>query len=79
MAQDEVGIKEIVANEDLHTDNQKFFGLPSRLIAKIYIYRQIFADSFGDQGYRGPAYAYANDPDFMSVSKSVKYWEAVTD
>lgn len=79
MAQDEVAIREIVSGEDLHTDNQKFFGLPSRLISKIYIYRQIFADSFGDQGFRGPAYAYANDPDFMPTSRSVKYWERVTE
>jgi DNA polymerase I-like protein with 3'-5' exonuclease and polymerase domains len=78
MAQDETGIREIQGGEDLHTDNQNYFGLPSRLIAKIYIYRQIFADSFGDQGFRGPAYAYANDPDFMSTSRSVKYWEKVT-
>jgi hypothetical protein len=79
MAGDEVAIRELASGEDLHTDNQKFFGLPSRLLAKIYIYRQIFADSFGDQGFRGPAFAYANDPDFAPTSSSVKYWEKVTE
>ena len=37
----------------------------------------IFIDSFGEQGFRGPAYAFANDPDFAGVSNSVKFWENV--
>ena len=79
LAQDKVGMKEIANGEDLHTDNQKFFGLPSRLIAKIFIYRMIFADAFGERGFNGPAYAYAHDSDFQATSKSVKYWEAVVE
>lgn len=77
LAQDPVAIKEILNGEDLHTDNQKAFGLPSRLIAKIFIYRMIFADAFGPKGYNGPAYAYANDVEFSQTSTSVKYWEEV--
>jgi hypothetical protein len=76
-SQDRVGMQEIIDLLDLHTDNQKVFGLPSRLIAKIFIYRMIFADAFGEKGYRGPAYAYANDADFMKTSTSVKFWESV--
>ena len=72
-------MKEIINGEDLHSDNQKFFGLPSRLIAKIFIYRMIFADAFSDRGYSGPAYAYAKDPDFSSTSARPKYWEQVID
>ena len=77
LAQDRVAIKEIVDEIDLHTDNQKKFGLPSRLISKVFVYRMIFADAFGPNGYSGPAYAYANDNDFMQTSKSKKFWESV--
>lgn len=79
LAQDSVGMKEIDSGFDLHSDNQQVFGLPSRLIAKIFIYRMIFADAFGPKGYSGPAYAYANDTDFSVASSSVKFWENVID
>ena len=39
LSQDEVGMKEIWEGFDLHTDNQKVFGLPSRLIAKKFLFR----------------------------------------
>lgn len=29
--------------------------------------------------YRGPAYAYANDPDFSKVSKSARFWQKIID
>lgn len=77
LAQDQVAIREILNGEDLHTDNQKAFGLPERVIAKIFVYRMIFADAFGEQGYKKPAWSYANDPDFMKTSTSKKYWERV--
>lgn len=70
-------MREIEENLDLHTDNQKVFGLPSRLIAKIFIYRMIFADAFGPNGYDGPAYAYANDVEFSLTSTSKKFWVGV--
>ena len=72
-----VGKKEILSGFDLHTDNQSKFELPSRTLAKIFVYRMIFADAFGDRGFAGPAYAYANDADFQAASKSPKYWENV--
>lgn len=55
---------------DIHTKNQNDFKLISRLIAKIFLFRCI---------YRGPAFAYAHDPDFSKVSKSVAYWQNVID
>ena len=43
LSQDAVGIKEIQEGLDLHTENQKAFGLPSRLIAKKYLFRTIYS------------------------------------
>lgn len=79
LSQDQVGIKEILEGEDLHSNNQKVFGLPSRLVAKVFIFRLIYADAFGERGYNSPAYAYAHDPSFAPTSSSVKYWEKVID
>jgi len=76
LSQDKVGIEEWhnVVNDpskfDIHKDNQTKFNLPSRLIAKVFLFRWI---------YRGPAFAYSRDPDFMSVSSSQKYWQDVID
>jgi DNA polymerase I-like protein with 3'-5' exonuclease and polymerase domains len=66
---DPTALQEILNKEDTHSKNQKFFGLPSRLIAKIYLFRTIFN--------RGNGYAFTVDPDFMHVSTSVKYWDDV--
>lgn len=83
LSQDPVGIEEIHLNEqdpkkyDFHTGNKDAFGLPSRLIAKVFVYRMIFADAFGDRGYSGPAWAYANDVDFQGTSTRPKFWEEV--
>lgn len=70
LSQDETLIREIVEELDIHTDNQTRFGLPSRLIAKIFVFRLL---------YGGSAYSYANDPEFMEISKSEKYWQEVID
>jgi len=68
LSRDPVGIKEVHEKLDAHALNQEVFGLPSRLIAKIYLFRQIFL---------GSGYSYANDPAFMHVSKDPKFWDAV--
>jgi len=68
LSQDEVGLKEIVEGADAHSLNQVAFDLPSRLIAKIYLFRTIF---------RGSGYAFANDPEFMHVSTDPKFWDNV--
>ncbi|MCI4437974.1 MAG: hypothetical protein JHC33_14295, partial [Ignisphaera sp.] len=70
LAQDKVLLKELIEGLDVHGSNQAAFGLPSRLIAKVFVFRLI---------YGGSAYSYANDPDFAGVSKSEKYWQSVID
>jgi DNA polymerase I-like protein with 3'-5' exonuclease and polymerase domains len=67
LAKDEVGIQEVVEKQDAHSLNQAAFNLPSRLIAKIFLFRTIF---------RGSGFSFANDPDFMHVSTSPKFWDA---
>lgn len=57
---------EILGGEDTHAKNQEAFVLPSRLIAKIFLFRTIF---------RGSGWSFANDPDFMHVSKSSDFWD----
>ena len=70
LSQDKVAYDEIWNNIDQHTDNQNRFGLPSRLIAKTFVFRLI---------YGGSAYSYANDPNFTDVSKSESFWQNVID
>jgi DNA polymerase I-like protein with 3'-5' exonuclease and polymerase domains len=70
LSHDQVALAEIVEGQDTHSLNEKAFSLPSRLIAKIYLFRTIF---------RGSGYAFANDNDFMHVSKDPKYWDAVNE
>ena len=70
LSKDKVAYQEIADGIDQHSHNQKTFGLPSRLIAKKFVFRLM---------YGGSAYSYANDPDFTDVSKSEKYWQKVID
>ena len=66
LANDPIAIKEINADIDFHSENQKLFNLPSRLIAKIYLFRTI---------YRGSGWAFARDPAFMHVSDDPDFWD----
>lgn len=70
LSRDEVGIQEVLDGADTHSLNQVAFELPSRLIAKIYLFRTIF---------RGTGYSFANDPDFSHVSSSADYWDGVNE
>ena len=76
LSQDPVGLEEwqgVIDDPtkyDIHKANQAAFNLPSRLIAKVFLFRWI---------YRGSAFAYSKDPDFMPVSKSVDFWQNVID
>lgn len=70
MSRDEVGIAEILNGDDTHTLNEEAFNLPSRLIAKIYLFRTIFL---------GSGWSFANDPDFMHVSDSPKFWDNINE
>lgn len=76
LSQDKVGIEEWQGviddptKNDIHKANQTAFNLPSRLVAKVFLFRWI---------YRGTAYAYSMDNDFKGVSKKVDFWQDVID
>ena len=76
LSQDTVGIEEWRAvikdptKNDIHKANQLAFNLPTRLVAKVFLFRAL---------YCGSAFAYSKDPDFMHVSKSVDFWQGVID
>ena len=69
LSQDKTAIQEIHGQIDQHTDNQTRFGLPSRLIAKTFVFRLI---------YGGSAFSYANDPNFKEIGNEA-YWQHVID
>src|SRR3990167_2194599 len=70
LSRDETGIQEVLDGADAHSLNQVAFSLPSRLISKRYLFRTIF---------RGSGWSFANDNDFMHVSKDPKYWDTVNE
>lgn len=70
LANEEVGIREIINGFDAHEDNRRRFGLPDRLTAKTYLFRLI---------YGGSAFAYANDPSFSHISSKESFWQEVID
>jgi DNA polymerase I-like protein with 3'-5' exonuclease and polymerase domains len=71
LSQDPVGIAEFNDPDiDMHTDNKEKFGLPSRHIAKIFLFRLI---------YGGTAPAYVYDVEFNAVSSSKKFWQDAID
>ena len=70
LSKDKVAYKEILNGEDLHSNNQQRLGLPTRLVAKTFLFRLI---------YGGSAYAYAHDPEFTHISTSDKYWQHIID
>ena len=70
LSQDPVLMQELIDGVDIHTDNQVKFGLPSRLIAKIFVFKLVYGAS---------AFSFAKDPDFVGVSKVEKYWQSVID
>lgn len=70
LSQDKILCEEIISGVDLHSKNQAALGLPSRLIAKIFVFRLI---------YGGTAYAYSVDPDFKECNFSAKRWQEIID
>lgn len=68
LSNDVVGKQEILNKEDTHEKNRVAFTLPSRLIAKIYLFRTIF---------RGSGYAFSKDPDFSHVSDDAAFWDDI--
>lgn len=70
LSQDKVLIDEILNGLDIHSRNQEAFGLPTRLVAKVLVFRLI---------YGGTEHSFARDPDFTPVSRSKDYWKKVID
>lgn len=70
LSQDKIMMQELINGLDMHENNRSAFDLPSRLIAKVFMFRLM---------YGGSAYSYANDPDFASVKGNEKYWQKVID
>lgn len=70
LAGDRVALREINDGIDFHAENQTLFGLPSRLIAKIYLFRTI---------YRGSGWSFANDSNFMGVSAKPDFWDDINE
>lgn len=68
LSKDPVGVEELAQARDVHTANQEAFNLPSRLIAKKYLFRTIF---------RGSGWAFAHDPEFNHVSDDPDYWDEI--
>ncbi|MCA2570662.1 DNA polymerase [Microcystis sp. M42BS1] len=67
LSNDPVGIEELnTPGLDVHTNNQNDLLLPSRLIAKIFLFRTI---------YRGSGWAFAKDAAFRHVSDDPDFWE----
>ena len=69
LSKDKIAHQEIWDEIDQHTDNQNRFGLPSRLIAKTFVFRLI---------YGGSAFSYANDPNFKDIGNEM-FWQNVID
>ena len=70
LSKDKTGIQEVLDGIDQHSDNQAKFGLPSRVKAKIFLFKLI---------YGATAFGYAQDPDFLEISNKKEFWQDVID
>ncbi len=68
LSQDATALAEIIQGVDLHEENRKLLSLPTRLVAKTFIFRLI---------YGGTKWAYAKDPEFTHVSSDSEFWEEI--
>lgn len=71
---DKVGREELSKGIDQHADNQTTLGLPTRHLAKIFLFRTIYCDEL-----TGGAFSFSNDPGFTPVSSSVRWWQSKID
>jgi len=69
LSRDPTAVREILNLEDQHSDNQEKFGLPSRLVAKTFLFRII---------YGGSSKGFSNDPNFGQIG-SEAYWQRAID
>jgi len=70
LSQDPILLEEVRSGFDMHSHNQKMLGLPTRLIAKTFVFRLV---------YGGSAYAYSIDADFTQCNFSAKKWQSIID
>jgi DNA polymerase I-like protein with 3'-5' exonuclease and polymerase domains len=70
LSQDKVAAEEIRNEIDQHHENQTMLKLPTRLIAKTFVFRLI---------YGGSAYSYAHDANFTECGLNEKKWQGVID
>jgi DNA polymerase-1 len=66
LSNDQTAIQEILSGADIHSLNQAELNLPSRLIAKKFLFRTI---------YRGSGYAFSKDNEFKHVSTDPDFWD----
>ncbi len=67
---EKIGREELNSGDDIHERNQSALKLPTRVVAKRFLFRTIYCDEES-----GGAYAFANDPEFSHVSTSTRYWQ----
>jgi len=66
LSNDPVACRELNDGADIHSLNEKELQLPSRLIAKKFLFRTI---------YRGSGYAFSKDNEFKHVSVDPEFWD----
>jgi len=70
LSQDPTLCEELRQGIDIHGNNQARLKLPTRVIAKIFVFRLI---------YGGNEYSYSYDPDFNWISTNPKFWKSIID
>jgi DNA polymerase I-like protein with 3'-5' exonuclease and polymerase domains len=67
---DKIGREELASGVDLHSRNQIELALPTRTVAKVFLFRTIYCDETS-----GGAYGFSHDPEFAHVSSSNRFWQ----
>lgn len=70
LSRDKILMQEVRDKLDFHQLNQDRFGLPDRVTAKRFKFKLL---------YGATAFGYANDSDFVDVSRSEQYWQGIID
>ncbi len=74
LSQDKIGKQELASGIDIHADNQRGLDLPTRTVAKVFLFRSIYCDEAS-----GGAYGFSHDPEFAHVSSSPRFWQRKLD
>jgi DNA polymerase I-like protein with 3'-5' exonuclease and polymerase domains len=65
MSNEKRGKDELRTGYDIHSDNQRRLDLPTRLVAKTFVFRIL---------YGGSAAAFTIDPEFANISRDEEFW-----